>query len=209
MARAGPRGLGATRRASGRALEGDGAVALAEAFRLLDVETVAGVILRTVVAGDYDEGDPRHWHFPPFADLLPSLREAVWQEALAGKLSVEAIKGVRGKRHRAVLPAELPRLSPDWPLSRLTRDGSDEYVEVRVRHLPAVAPTKWRKPPSPEAIKSALRAILTADPTLAGEKLEEALCARLGEGMTRERARSAIKRWAQQTIRPPGRPRKK
>jgi hypothetical protein len=77
----------------------DGVVALAEAFRLLDVEAVAGVILRTVVAGDYDnKGDPRHWHFPSFTDLLPPLREAAWQEAVAGKLVLEAIKGVRGKR---------------------------------------------------------------------------------------------------------------
>ena len=74
----------------------DGEVALAEAFRLLDVEAVAEVILRTVTAGDCDEGDPRHWHFPPFAGLLPPLREAAWQEILAGKLVLEAIKGVPG-----------------------------------------------------------------------------------------------------------------
>src|SRR4051812_13840404 len=72
----------------------DGEVALAEAFRLLDVGTVARVILRTMTARDYEGGDPRHWHFPPFADLLPPLRKAAWREIIAGKLVLEAIKSV-------------------------------------------------------------------------------------------------------------------
>jgi hypothetical protein len=153
--------------------EADGAVALGEAFRLLDVEAVAGV-LRTVVAGDYDSGDPRHWHFPPFADLLPELREAAWQEALAGRLVLEAIKGITGRRHQPLVPALLPRLIPDWVLSRLTRDGRDEYIDVRVRPMPATAiPRPWQEKPSrdelKDAVEDAAEAYSSEDPPLFDE----------------------------------------
>jgi hypothetical protein len=71
-------------------------------------------------------------------------------------------------------------------------------------------PTKrWRKPPPQKDIKAALLNILETAPTLSGEDLENALCTSLGEGMTRAKARSAIKRWASQTVKPRGRPRKK
>jgi hypothetical protein len=50
--------------------------------------------------------------------------------------------------------------------------------------------------------------ILSANPILAGEVLEKALCAQF-EGMLREEARAAIKQYAPQTIRRRGRPRKK
>ena len=142
----------------------DGVVALAEAFRLLDVEAVAGVILRTAVAGDYDnKGDLRHWHFPPFTDLLPPLREAAWQEALAGKLVLEAIKGVRGKRHRTILPAELPRLIPDWELARFTLGDRDEFTAVRVRR-PSAEPVKatWREQIPEKALENAMKDIARA-----------------------------------------------
>jgi hypothetical protein len=178
-----------------------GEVPLQEAFRLLDAEAVAGAILRTSVERDY-RGDSRHWHFAPLADLLPELRALAWQDVLAGQLVVEAIPGERGKRHRTLLPLELPRLTPDWELSRLTREGRDAYVEVRVRHLPAVASARPRLKRS--EIKTALLDIMTTDPTLAGEALETALCEK---GTTRAKARNAIKRWAQQTVRPRGRPR--
>src|SRR5262249_58306496 len=123
-------------------------VPLAQAFRLLDTEAVAGAILRTVMAGEYP-GDRRHWIFPPLADLLPELQELAWQAMLDGALLVEAIKGVRGTRPRVVLLAELPRLRPDWRLSRLVRvgcdgcdgeigrGGRDEFIDVRVRRPPA------------------------------------------------------------------------
>jgi hypothetical protein len=141
----------------------DGAVALVEAFRLLDEETIAGVILRTVVAGDYDKGDLRYWQFPPFADLLPPLREAAWQEALAGKLVLEAIKGVRGKRHRTILPAELPRLIPDWELARLILGDRGEFIAVRVRR-PPVEPVKatWREQIPEKALENAMKDIALA-----------------------------------------------
>jgi hypothetical protein len=141
----------------------DGAVALAEAFRLLDVEMVAGVILRTVVAGDYDSGDPRHWHFPPFAALLPELREAAWQEVLVGRLVIEAIKGVRGKRHRTLLRAELPRLIPDWGLARLALGDRDEYIDVRVRRPPAESvKATWREQIPEKALANTMKDIALA-----------------------------------------------
>jgi hypothetical protein len=179
----------------------DGAIALTGAFRLLDVGTVAGVILRTVVAGDYDKGDSRHWHFPPFADLLPPLREAAWQEILAGTFVLEAVKGMAGRRHYPLVPALLPRLTPDWELSRLTRDGRDEYIEVRVRPMPATdIPRPWRaEKPSPDAIAATTKEIAKANPRpalLSLAKFWAALKDHLGPSVTRKQARDALKKHA-------------
>jgi hypothetical protein len=180
----------------------DGEVALTEAFRLLDVETVARVILHTVTAGDYDEGDPRHWHFPPFADLLPPLREAAWQEILAGKLVLDAIKGVSGRRHKPLLPAVLPRLIPDWELSRLIRDGRDEYIDVRVRPMPAIdIPRPWQPTkPSREKIRTVAEEIAKAHPPPDGQlsfaDFWVALKAGAGVGVTRRQALDALDKYA-------------
>jgi len=134
----------------------DGDVALTEAFRLLDVDAVAGVIWRTVTANEY-RGDSRHWIFPPLVDLLPPLRALAWEEALAGRLVLEGVKGLTGRRHHPLAPALLPRLTPDWDLSRLTRDGRDEYIEVRVRSMPATdIPRPWQKKPSRDELKDAV-----------------------------------------------------
>jgi hypothetical protein len=191
-------------------------VALSEAFRLLDASSVAGVLLRAVVNDDPPprSADRRYWKFPALTELLPTLREQVWQRVLAGRFMVEGIPRERGKQHRPLSPSELPRFSPDWQMSRLIRDGRDAYVQVRVSHSPPVAPVKrWRKPPTQKDIKDALldpeQGLLKTAPTLSGERLENALCKRLGERMTRQKARNAIKRWAPQTVKRVGRPRKK
>ena len=185
----------------------DDDVALAEAFRLLAVETVAGVLLRTLMADETGKyTDPRHWRFPTLDVLLPPLREAAWQEIVAGRLSVEGIP-TRGRRHRALSPLDLPRLDPDWPLSRLTRDGRDAYVEVRVRH-PIEPVKRWRKKPPPQEVKAVLLEIVEAEPTWSGTKLENALRERLSKDVTRAMARKAIERWAPQTVKLRGRPRK-
>jgi hypothetical protein len=133
---------------------------------------------------------------------------AAWQELIGGgSLLLEAIP-VNGSRHRALSPLDLPWLIPDFPCSRLSHDGRVVYDEARVRRLPAPV-KRWREHPPLANIERALANILLAKPTLAGEALENALCAQLGEGMTREAARAAIKQHAPQTIRRPGRPRKK
>jgi hypothetical protein len=134
-------------------------VPLIEAFRLLNAETVTGAVWRTAAARDYP-GDPRHWTFPDLEDLLLELRELAWQAMLAGTLLTEGIKGVCGKRYRAVLPAELARLAPDWALSRLTRDGRDEFIDVRVR-CPLAEPIKkaWREPISKAELRAAAEVI--------------------------------------------------
>ena len=175
----------------------DGPVALGEAFRLLDVEAVAGVILRTVVAGDSDEGDPRHWYFPPFPDLLPPLRAQAWQEILAGKLVLEAIKSITGRRHQPLVPTLLPRLTPDWALSRLTRDGLDEYIEVRARPMPATdIPRPWQPKPSPGEVEAAVNKIAQAHPPpdwLPFPNFWAELKARLGPEVTRSVAIDSLK----------------
>ena len=174
----------------------DGEVTLGEAFRLLDVETVVGVLCRTLAEREY-RGDPRYWHFPPFADLLSALREAAWQEILAGKLVLEAIKGLRGRRHQPLAPAALARLTPDWELARLVRDGRDEFIEVMVRSMPATAiPRPWQPKPASEQIKTAAEAIAKAYPPpdswLPFPKFWAELDARVGAHVSRRRALRAL-----------------
>lgn len=113
-------------------------VPLAQGWRLLDVETVAGAILRVMVMGDKDySGDPRVWRPPGLEDLLPELHALTWRAMRDGTLQVEGIWGARGKDYSVVLPVELPRLVPDWSLSRLTLGGHDELVDVRIWHAPS------------------------------------------------------------------------
>jgi hypothetical protein len=158
----------------------EGEVPLGETFRLLvDVETVAGVILRATMERDERDDcrrDLRYWHFPPFPDLLPGLREAVWQAALAGRLVLEAIKGVRGKRHHPLAPVLLPRLTPDWELARLVDGGGrDEWIDVRVRRMPATdiaRPWQSQKPTRKE-LEVAARNIAKAYPPPAQLSLKD------------------------------------
>jgi hypothetical protein len=161
------------------------------------MEVVAGVILRTVAAGDYDRGDPRHWRFPSFASLLPPLRDAAWQAALAGELVFEGIKGITGQRHQPLAPALLPRLTPDWELARLTRDGRDEWLEIRVHPMPATEiPRPWQPKPSLEQIRAAAEAIAKAYPPPDGwlpfAKFWAALKTRAGAGVTKRQALRAL-----------------
>jgi hypothetical protein len=175
-------------------------VPLAQAFRFVDKETVAGTILRTLYLSDteYPDGG-HHWHFPGIGDLLPELREAAWQLMLDGALEVKGIKGVRGNRHRAILPAELPRLTPDWGLSRLTRGARrDEFIDVRVRRPPAEPIKKaWRgEKPSRENLREAMRSIAKdypADVHPPEPEIWDALKKRLGHAVTRAQARDALK----------------
>lgn len=169
-------------------------VPLAQAFRLLDETTVAGVILRTLVAEEHS-GDERHWHFPSLNDLLPELRGLSWQAMLNGTLPVEAIKGVRGKRYRAVPPVELPRLRPDWELSRLIVGTRDEFIDVRVRRI-AAEPIKkaWRKKPANRDVEAAMVEIAKIYPPGArpGEaEIWAKLKGCLGD-VTREQARNTL-----------------
>jgi hypothetical protein len=175
-------------------------VPLTEAFRFLDAEAVARAIRRTLYLSDKEyPNDRRHWYFPCLGDLLPELRERVWQLTLDGVLTIEAIPGVRGKRHRVVLPAELPRLTPDWELSRLILSGVDEFIDVRARRAPAEPIKKaWRKKPSRGDIKTAMLDIAKGYPAGAHPSESElwgALKARLGS-VTQKQARAALNDYA-------------
>jgi hypothetical protein len=188
-------------------VEGDDDLPLAQAFRLLDPEAIAGTILRTLYMFDKDyPSDPRYWTFPSLEDLLPELRDLSWQLMLDRTLSVEAIKGVRGKRHRTVLPAELLRLAPDWELSRLILDGRDEFIDVRVRRAP-VEPAKraWGEHPSKSEVEAAMVEVAKEYPSPqeyprdaprpAFDEVWAKLKARLGDGVTRKQARDALKKY--------------
>ena len=176
-------------------------VPLAQAFRLLDAETVARAILRTSATRDYPS-DPCHWIFPPLADLLPELQECAWQAMLDGALLVEAIKGVRGTRLRVVLPTELPRLAPDWRLSRLVRDGCDEeiggegrdeFIDVHVRRPPVERVKKaWRDKPSQKDVDAAVKYLVQSSPgSLSEEEIWQDVKV-LVPSLTRKQVRAAI-----------------
>ena len=190
------------------AVDGGDDVSLTEAFRLLDADAaVAGAILRTLVARDYPD-NPRHWVPPPLADMLDELRACAWQAALDGALLVTGIKGVRGTRRQQILSAELPRLTPDWRLSRLVCDGGggdlpDKFIDVRVRRPPA-KPVVRAKPTQDQVDAAAKDLLETRSPdSLTEEEVQTAL---ESLGATREQVRAGIKNAG--ASRPRGRPKK-
>jgi hypothetical protein len=178
-------------------------VPLAQAWRLLAAEAVEGAIARTIAASEHGyPGDARHWIFPPLADLLPELQALAWQAMLDGELLVQAIKGERGTRPRAVLPAELVRLTPDWDLSRLMRAGRDEFIDVQARRPPREpAKATWRTDkPSDAEVADAMRVIAQGYPPGAQPAFEiiwTALKARLKrQDLPRKVAYNALKQYA-------------
>jgi hypothetical protein len=145
-------------------VNGNDDIPLAQAFRLLNVEAITEAIYQTLAVQDYP-GDSRQWTFPALEGLLPELRALTWRAMLSGALITEAIKGVTGKRYRTVLSAELPRLTPDWDLSRLTLDGRDAFIDVRVQRAPAEPIKKaWGKHPSREDVEDAMDEIAKGYP---------------------------------------------
>jgi hypothetical protein len=168
-------------------------VPLTLAFRLLnDVETVAGVITRAAEADGFPGGADT-WGIPNAWTLLIELRACCWQAICGGTLQVEAIKGLRGTKHRIVLPAELQHLVPDWILSRLLRNGRDEFVNVRIRR----APPK----PAQDAIRAAVEKIArpyrlpgARHPSFA--EFREQLSAELGVDVPRQMAQAALRSYA-------------
>jgi hypothetical protein len=178
-------------------------VPLEQAFRLLDVKAVARAILRTALMSDNDyPNDPVYWPLPPLNDLLPELHDAAWEALLDGTLLVEAIKGLRGARRRAVLPVELVRLRPDWSLSRLCLGERDEFIAARVRRAPTKpVKSRWREH-SPEAVvHEVMHEIAEGYPPGARPAFAEILKAlrghdRLGPEVTRAQAQNALKKVA-------------
>src|SRR5215471_14156326 len=174
-------------------LNGEADVPLTLAFRLLDdVETVEGAIARAAEEDGFPGGADT-WGIPNAWTLLIGLRACCWQAICDGTLLVEAIKGLRGTKHRTVLPAELQHLVPDWILSRFLRNGRNEFVDVRVRRAP------------PELAQDAIRAAVekiarpyrlpgARHPSLA--EFQEQLSAELGVDVSRGMAQVALQTYA-------------
>ena len=164
-------------------------IPLTLAFRLLDdVETVEGAIARAAEEDGFPGGADT-WGIPNAWTLLIGLRVCCWQAICDGTLQVEAIKGLRGTKRRPVPPAELQGLVPDFILSRLLRNGRDEFVDVRVRR----APPK----PTQAAIRAAVGKIArryrlpgARHPSLA--EFREQLSAELGIDVPKQMAQAAL-----------------
>ena len=156
--------------------------------RLLD-ELQHGLPYRTIPAGHVVD-----WHHPVSAHTLDLEKSEVTilRGLVDGMMALDTtIVGIE------VLP----------PTDALQASSVPPTPVKRQRKPPAPV-KRWRRPPPQKDIKDALSAILKTSPTLSGENLETALCERLGEGMTRQRARNAIRRYAPDTVKPRGRPRK-
>jgi hypothetical protein len=158
--------------------------------------------------------DPRYWTFPSLNDLLLELRELCWEALLDGVWRPEALKTARGKvgkSPRVISPIELPRLCPDWKLSRLQRGELDEYVEVRVRRAPVepVAGKRTSKADLKKAdLKAAMLEVAQAYPRDVRPPLPEIktrLEDHFGFELTRQQARDALT-YAPQLRRERGRP---
>jgi hypothetical protein len=89
--------------------------------------------------------------------MLPELQAAAWTAMRNGIISVDAIPAIRGKRRRVVQPDELARYCAYWPAARLTRDGHDAFVDVKVRR-PSPVPVNWRSSkPSDREVEAAMK----------------------------------------------------
>jgi hypothetical protein len=159
------------------------------AFRLLDMEAVEGAFSRAGAADGFP-GGAHTWGIPNAWTLLIELRACCWQAICDGTLQVEAIKGLRGTKPRTVLSAELQGLVPDWILSRILRNGRDEFVDVCVRRAPPE--------PAQDAIRAAVEKIArpyrlpgVRHPSFA--EFRERLSAELGVDVPRQTAREALR----------------
>jgi hypothetical protein len=91
----------------------------------------------------------------------------------------------------------LPRLTPDYELSRLTTDGHDVFVDVRVGRVPPIKKA-WRERPHDRDVGAAMDDIakgLTPGARLSDSDALKALRGRLGVSVTRGQARNALKKY--------------
>src|SRR5262249_5064920 len=130
----------------------------------------------------------------------------IMRRTMAAKLEAEAAEAERDRQRKRIdhaIAVGSNLRPPPWLKAKPATEKP-----TKPSSKPPAPVKRWRKPPPQKDIKAALGNILKTEPTLSGEKLENALCNRLGEGMTRQRAREAIRQYAADTIRPRGRPRK-
>jgi hypothetical protein len=159
--------------------------------------------------------DSRYWPLPPLNDLLPELQELCWEALLDGAWRLEGLKTARdkvSKTPRLISLFELPRLRPDWGLSRLCRGELDEYVDARVRRAP-VEPVVGKPAPKSDLKAADLKAAIlkiaqdyppgVRRPTF--EEIKAALEAHFGSELIRQQARDALD-YAPQLRRERGRP---
>jgi hypothetical protein len=155
-------------------------------------ELQRGLPHRTIPAGHTVD-----WHHPVSAQTLDLEASEV---TILGAL----VDGTMAFDTTTVGIEVLPPMDASTPPTPM----SAPPTAVKRQRKPPAPVRRWRKPPPQKDFKDALGNIRETKPTLSGEDLENALCERLGEGMTRERARNAIRRYAPDTVKPRGRPRK-
>src|SRR5262249_38045450 len=102
---------------------------------------------------------------------------------------------------RTVLSAELPRLTPDWELSRFIDGDHDQFIDVHVQRAPAETMKKaWREKPSRMALKDATERVAQKYPRGSHPSFDEFWSAlkKVIPDVTRADAQAALKNYAPQ-----------
>jgi hypothetical protein len=186
----------------------DAAVALDQAYRLLDADTLTDIVLAAMTRATAP--DARFHMLPNPRALMPDLRGRVWWELLGERLVATGIKDdpVAGKRV-AVSADRLRLLEPNWARSELHLDGHAVVFAVEVEHVTLAVPKTPQRKHMPEVVLRRHMEQIAADwpddkpPSEA--RLRELVQGR-GGWVGRDRVREAQKRYAPQWSRDRGRP---
>jgi hypothetical protein len=186
----------------------DAAVALDQAYRLLDADTLTDIVLAAMIRATAPDAQ---FHMRPnLRALMPDLRARVWREMLDGRLVATGIKDdpVAGKRV-AVSADRLRLMGPNWARSELHLDGRTVVFAVEVEHVTlAVLKTPQRKQMSEVVLRGHIEQLAADwpdDRPPSEARLWELVKGR-GDWVARDRVRKAQKRYAPQWSRDRGRP---
>jgi hypothetical protein len=191
----------------------DAAVALNQAYRLLDVDALTAVVLAAMTLTTAP--DAQFHARPSLRALMPDLRSRAWQELLGGRLAATGIKDdpVAGKR--IIVPSNRLRLlEPNWARSELHLDGHAVVFAAEVERVTPAAPKPPRRRATKAEIWKAMPGIVATYPTGGGppnrDQLKELLEQQLSARVTRDLAEQALHEFApKEWVRERGRPVKK
>jgi hypothetical protein len=122
---------------------------LGDAHRLLDVDTLAKVVLTLMVRMARENGrtfpasdaSGHYYRFPHWPKLLPALQQWTWGQILKGKLVLTGIPtdNLLTGDHTVISPERLRFLQPDWANAILRAEGRAFVHDVAVVLPPAPA----------------------------------------------------------------------
>jgi hypothetical protein len=188
----------------------DAAVALDQAYRLLDADTLTGIVLAAMTLATAP--DAQFHVLPNLRALMPDLRDRVWRELLDGRLIVTGIKDdpVAGKR--IIVPSNRLRLlEPNWARSEFHLSGHTIVFAAEVERVTPAASKSPRRRATKAEIRKTMLGIVAAYPTGGRppnrDQLKELLEQQLNARVARDLAEQALHELApREWIRERGRP---